>query len=83
MGLSPVAEWIKNLPAMQETQKAWVGEIPWMATRSNILAWEIPWTEETGRVQSMGCKESVTTEHVHIQVVVQAPNVTLTALCIK
>ena len=47
------------------------------------LAWEIPWTEETGRVQSMGCKESVTTEHVHIQVVVQAPNVKLTALCIK
>ena len=27
-----------------------------MATHSNILAWEIPWTEETGGLQSMGCR---------------------------
>ena len=33
-----------------------------MATQSNILAWRIPWTEETGRLQSKGCKELVTTE---------------------
>ena len=73
MGASPMAQQIKNLPAMQETQKTWVGEIPWMTTQSSILAWEIPWTEETGRVQSLGCKESDTTEHAHIQLVVQAP----------
>ena len=33
-----------------------------MATHSTILAWEIPWTEEPGRLQSWGCKESDTTE---------------------
>ena len=33
-----------------------------MATHSSILAWRIPWTEEPGRQQSMGCKESDTTE---------------------
>ena len=32
-----------------------------MATHSNNLAWRIPWTEETGRLQSMGLKESDTT----------------------
>ena len=83
MGASPKAQQIKNPPAMQETQKAWIGEIPWMAAHSNILAWEIPWTEETGRVQSMGCKESDTTEHMHIELVAQALNATLTALGIK
>jgi len=25
----PVAQMVKNLPAMQETQVAWVGKIPW------------------------------------------------------
>ena len=33
-----------------------------MATHSSILAWKIPWTEESGRLQSMDCKESDTTE---------------------
>ena len=28
------------------------------ATHSSILAWEIPWTEEPGRLQSIGFKES-------------------------
>ena len=41
-----------------------------MATHSSILAWRIPWTEEPGGLQSMGCKESDTTEqltltHIH------------------
>ena len=31
-----------------------------MATHSSILSWEIPWTEELGRLQSMGHKESDT-----------------------
>ena len=31
-----------------------------MATLSNILAWRIPWTEEAGRLQIMGSKESDT-----------------------
>ena len=29
-----------------------------IATYSSILAWEIPWTEESGRLQSLGLKES-------------------------
>ena len=33
-----------------------------MATHSSILAWRIPWTEEPGGLQSMGHKESDTTE---------------------
>ena len=33
-----------------------------MTTHSSILAWRIPWTEELGGLQSMGHKESDTTE---------------------
>ena len=33
-----------------------------MVTHSSILAWRIPWTEEPGGLQSMGSKESDTTE---------------------
>ena len=32
------------------------------ATHSTILAWRIPWKEEPDRLQSMGHKESDTTE---------------------
>ena len=35
-----------------------------MATDSGILAWKIPWTEEPGEPQSMGFKESDTTERL-------------------
>ena len=40
-----------------------------MATHSSVLAWRIPWTEEPGRLQSLGNKESDLTEetlHTHI-----------------
>ena len=39
-----------------------------MATHSSILACRIPWTEETGSLQSMGCKEwdmTEVTRHAH------------------
>ena len=36
-----------------------------MATHSSILAWRIPWMEELGGLQSMGRKESDTTERPH------------------
>ena len=36
-----------------------------MAPHSSTLAWKIPWTEEPGRLQSMGRKESDTTERLH------------------
>ena len=36
-----------------------------MAIYSSILAWRIPWTEELGGLQSMGRKESDTTERLY------------------
>ena len=52
-----MAEMVKNLPAMQETQVQSLGwEDPLekgMATHSSILAWRIPWTEEPGGLQSL------------------------------
>ena len=53
-----VAQRVKNLSAVQETQDPSLGrEDPLeegMTTHSSILAWEIPWTEEPGGLQSMG-----------------------------
>ena len=57
-----MAQSVKNLPAMQETQIQSLGqEDPLekeIATHSNILAWRIPWTEKPGGLQSMGLQES-------------------------
>ena len=48
-----VAQKVKRLPAMQETQVKSLGqEDPLekeMATHSSILAWKILWTMEPGR----------------------------------
>ena len=59
----PVAQLVKNLPAMQKT---WVLSLVWgdpleeeMATPSSILAWETLWTEEPGRLQSMGLQRVI------------------------
>ena len=53
-----MAQWLKRLPGMPETQVRPLGqEDPLekeMATHSSTLAWKIPWTEEAGRLQSMG-----------------------------
>ena len=53
-----MAQTVKNLPTMWETQLHSLGrEDPLekeMATHSSILAWKIPWMEEAGRLQSMG-----------------------------
>ena len=57
-GASLVAQTVRNLCAMQETQVQYLGQEgpleEGMATLSSILAWRIPWTEEPGRLQSMG-----------------------------
>ena len=54
---SLVAQLVKNLPTMQETQVRSLGtEDPLekeMATLFSILAWRIPQTEEPGGLQSM------------------------------
>ena len=48
-----MAQWVKNPPAIQETQETRVRTLGWvdpleegMATHSSILAWRIPWIEE-------------------------------------
>ena len=53
-----MAQTVKNLPAIQETQ---VQSLGWedtlekgMATHSSVLAWRIPGTEEPGGLPSMG-----------------------------
>ena len=55
---SLVAQTVKHLPTMQETQVRSLGrEVPLekeIATYSSTLAWKIPWTEEPGRLQSVG-----------------------------
>ena len=59
---SLMAQMINNLPAMQETWVPSLGQDDsmekGMATHSSVLAWRIPWTEEPGRLQSVGLKES-------------------------
>ena len=61
---SLVAQCVKNLPAMQETQETQVCSLGWedtlekgMATHSSILARRIPWIEEPGRLQSIVCPQ--------------------------
>ena len=56
--ISMVAQTVKRLSTMQETQVQSLGwEDPLekeMAIHSSTIAWKIPWTEEPGRLQSMG-----------------------------
>ena len=54
---SPVAQLVKNLPAMRET---WVWSLGWedplekeTATHSSILGWRVSWTEEPGGLPSI------------------------------
>ena len=65
---SLVAQIVKNPPALQET---WVQSLGQedppeeeMGAHSSVLAWRTPWTEEPGGLQSRGCKELGTTEHM-------------------
>ena len=55
---SLVAQTVKRLPTMWETQVQSLGQEDLLeketVTHSSILAWRIPWTEEPGRLQSMG-----------------------------
>ena len=56
-----MAQWVKNLPAMQEPQEIQVQSLGQegplekeMATHSSIHAWKIPWTGESGSLQPIG-----------------------------
>ena len=61
-----MAQMVKNLPTMQETQVQSLGRKDPLekeiATHYSILAWRIPWAEEPSGLQSMCHKESDMTE---------------------
>ena len=52
-----MAQMVKNLPVMWETQVRSLGQEDPLekgqAIHSSILAWRIPWTKKTGSLQSM------------------------------
>ena len=56
-----MAQTVKNLPTMQETQVQFLGwEDPLqkgMTTHSSVLVWRIPLTDEPGGLQSMGSQK--------------------------
>ena len=56
-----MAQWVKNWPAMQETQETWVQSQgrkdpleKGTATHSSILARRIPWTSKAMEVRRLG-----------------------------
>ena len=68
---SLVAQTVKCLPTMRETQVQPLGQEDLlekeMATHSSILAWKIPWAEEPGTVHRVA--ESDATEQLHFHFV--------------
>ena len=65
----PDGSAVKSPPAMQKLQEIQVQFLGWedpleegTVTHSSVLAQRIPWTEEPGRLQSIGSKESDMTE---------------------
>ena len=56
-----MAQWVKNPPAVQETQNTQIRSLGWddplekeMATHPSTLAWRIPSMEEPGGLQFTG-----------------------------
>ena len=73
---SLLAQQVKNLPVIQETQQIRVRSLgredpleKGMATRSSTLAWRIPWMEEPGGLQSMGVTELDMTEWLTLSLI--------------
>jgi len=62
---SPVAQTVKNLPTVQESQVRAAQEAPLkegMVTHSRTLALRIPWIKEPGGLQSRGSQRVSMTE---------------------
>ena len=61
-GASLVAQTVKNLSVMQETQVRSLGQEDSleedMTAHFSIIAWRIPWTEEPDGLQFIGHKKS-------------------------
>ena len=69
-----MAQWVNDLPVVQETLEIWVRFLgqqdpleEGMATHSNILARRIPWSEEPGGLQSMGLLFGVTKSQTQLK----------------
>ena len=64
----PVAQTVKNMPAMQETRVQSLSQEDLlekvMAAHSSILAWRIPWQRSLAGYSLWGCKESDMTERL-------------------
>ena len=54
---NPQKTWVQSLGREDPLEKE-------VAAHSSVLAWRLPWTEEPGGLQSMGHKESDTTEQL-------------------
>ena len=71
LSVSLVAQEVKNLLAMRETQVQSLGQEDAlekeMATHSCILAWRISWREEPGGLQSLGSQSwtQLSDKHFH------------------
>ena len=87
---SQVAQWVKNLPAVQEMQETRVQSLGQeepleesMATHSSDLGWKIPWTEEPNGLCFRGVHKSWTwlkRLSVHACTSPTLPNLILTAI---
>ena len=70
MGASPVVQFVKNLPAMQEALVRFLGWEDLLeketATHSSTLVWKIPWMEELVDYSPWGHEEQDTTERLHL-----------------
>ena len=85
-----MVQWVKNLPAIQETHDARVRCLGWddisvkeMAIHSSILAWKIPWTV-TSSLQSDGSQKVAhnwVTKHKSTQLKIPS-QVRLQAVCV-
>ena len=67
-----MAQVVKNLSTMQETQKMCVRSLNWedlleeeIAIHSSTFTWRIPWTEEPDGLQSTGSQDRQTQLSMH------------------
>ena len=63
MGSMGLPRWLRGKESGDTGSIPRLGRSPEteMAIHSRILAWETSWTEDTGGLQYLSCKESVTT----------------------
>ena len=70
--------WVTQAQMLKNPREVQEGQVPSLGgdrpleggvtTHSSILTWRIPWTQEPGGPQSMGYRESETTERISLWV---------------